>query len=46
MIEAIEMNLDEYKNIQNNLKIFADSLYKKSLKNLKETLIENGVKNV
>lgn len=46
MIEAIEMNRDEYKNIQNNLKIFADSLYKKSLKNLKETLIENGVKNV
>jgi len=46
MIEAIEMNCDKYKNMQKDLKNFADGLYKKSLNNLKETLKENGVKNV
>lgn len=46
MIEAIEMTRDKYKNMQKDLKNFADGLYKKSLNNLKETLKENGVKNV
>lgn len=39
--KAINMNNDEYFKLQNNLKIYADNLYNKSLENLKY-IIENN----
>ena len=38
MAKAIEMNSDEYNELQNNLKIYADNLYNKSLENFKKLI--------
>ena len=38
LIKGIKMKNDEYKQLQNNLKNYADNVYKKSLENLERQL--------
>ena len=43
MEKAIKMNNEEYKTMQENLKITANNIYQKSLENLKELIKNNEV---